>query len=185
VNGINWLSGVVAISPTSAWAVGAYSPANIMVETLIARWAGSGWQRVKSPNPGGADAVLNDVAATSRTDAWAVGYFGGQTLIVHWDGTSWTRAPSPNPVGAWPRLNSVTAISAANAWTVGTYQVGSTSQTLIERWNGTTWTQESSPNPASVSSGLFGVDAISAFDAWAVGYAGGKAQALQYVVREG
>jgi hypothetical protein len=42
---------------------------------------------------------LNAVAATSATDAWAVGnYSSGSasgTLILHWNGSAWTQVPSP------------------------------------------------------------------------------------------
>jgi len=42
---------------------------------------------------------LDAVAATSATDAWAVGNYSSAsasgTLILHWDGTAWTQVPSP------------------------------------------------------------------------------------------
>jgi hypothetical protein len=39
--------------------------------------------------------LLAGVAATSASNAWAVGYGGAQTtktLILRWNGTSWTRS---------------------------------------------------------------------------------------------
>src|SRR5690242_17760591 len=62
----------------------------------------SGWQVVPSPSPG--PAGLAAVAATSATDAWAVGSRltpGGsyRTLIEHWNGNAWKVEPSPNPAG--------------------------------------------------------------------------------------
>src|SRR5690348_1956921 len=60
--------------------------------------SGAAWVRVASPSPGDHD-HLQAVAATSTTDAWAVGdYDNGQTagtLILHWDGAAWTQVPSP------------------------------------------------------------------------------------------
>src|SRR5215472_7971516 len=45
--------------------------------------------------------VLAGVAATSATNAWAVGYTDTDTtLIVHWNGKVWKRQPSP-PAGAY------------------------------------------------------------------------------------
>jgi hypothetical protein len=58
-------------------------------QTLIEHWNGTSWKQVTSPNPGGSsdDNILNGVAATSSTNAWAVGdYYNGttdQTLATH------------------------------------------------------------------------------------------------------
>jgi len=106
------------------------------------------------------------VAATSATNAWAVGFGGnGKTLIVHWNGTAWTRVPSPSP-GTFATLSGVAATSATNAWAVGSAFRG---KTLILHWNGTVWSQV--PN-LSLKGAFQAVAAISARDAWAVGYTG-------------
>ena len=43
------------------------------------------------------------MAATSASNAWAVGGYGSilasKTLIVHWNGTAWKQVPSPTPAG--------------------------------------------------------------------------------------
>ena len=44
------LSGVAARTATDAWAVGSYAKANNLIRTLVERWDGSSWTRVKSPN---------------------------------------------------------------------------------------------------------------------------------------
>ena len=83
---------------------------------------------------------LEGVAATSASNAWAVGYTGSaarpdqaKTMIVRWNGTAWTRVPAPTPAGG-AYLSGVAATSATSAWAVGaTY---TTDQTLILRWNG-------------------------------------------------
>src|SRR5215469_5006693 len=82
---------------------------------------------VSAAPPSGA---LYGVAATSATNAWAVGYrFNGttrQTLVERWNGTSWAQEKSPNPGGNandnW--LLGVSALSARNAWAVGFYSDG-------------------------------------------------------------
>src|SRR6266700_2423815 len=55
--------------------------------------------RTGSPGPAASFSTsgeLSGVAATSATNAWAIGATGtGQTLIVHWNGKTWTRVPSP------------------------------------------------------------------------------------------
>jgi hypothetical protein len=128
---------VAATSSTNAWAVGDYYNGTTD-QTLIEHWNGTSWKQVTSPNAGGSshDNVLNGVAATSSTNAWAVGYFYNgttdQTLIEHWNGTSWKQVTSPNPGGSSDDniLNGVAATSSTNAWAVGDYYNGTTDQTL-------------------------------------------------------
>jgi hypothetical protein len=172
----NNLFGVAATSSTNAWAVGGHAD-RTTGRTLIEHWNGTAWTQVPSPSPGGARgfSVLNGVAATSATNAWAVGsYFRRHTnlgtLIEHWDGTAWTQVPSPNAPGGSNELNAVAVISATNVWAVGDSGSYPGNQTLIEHWNGTAWAQVPSPNP-NPSSGysLVGVAATSATNAWAVG----------------
>jgi hypothetical protein len=68
------------------------------------------------------------VAATSGTNAWAVGYyFNGtvkRTLVLHWNGTSWTHQTSPNAGGSSLDnvLQGVAATSSTDAWAVGDYK---------------------------------------------------------------
>ena len=114
------------------------------------------------------DGQLNGVAATSASNAWAVGSTSSstsnpKTLIVRWNGTAWMRVPSPS-AGASSSLSGVAAISASDAWAVGS---------LILRWNGTTWAQV--PGPAAN-----GVAATSASNAWAVGGTGTKTVILHW-----
>ena len=89
------LSKVTATSASSAWAVGYYS-IGLTWRPLVLHWDGTSWTQAVSPDPGGsaADDMLNDVAATSASDAWAVGS-GSGALILHWDGTRWTHVSSP------------------------------------------------------------------------------------------
>ena len=76
------------------------------------------------------------MAATSASDAWAVGFdytgTADQSMIVHWDGTSWTQTATPD-LGAATignGLNAVGASSAGNVWAVGSYYNGTVDQTL-------------------------------------------------------
>jgi hypothetical protein len=114
---------------------------------------------------------LFGVAATSASNAWAVGqnYVNGTTIILHWTGAAWTRVSSPTLAGG-SALYAVAATSASDAWAVGG---GDTppGKTQILHWNGSTWKQVASPTPKAGGT-LFGVTAVSADDAWAVGCAG-------------
>ncbi|MDX6309204.1 MAG: hypothetical protein QOI06_2250 [Nocardioidaceae bacterium] len=167
------LDGVAIISPTDAWAVGAYSDSGSEGKTLIEHWDGATWTQVPSPNADGAS-NLSAVSAVSATDIWAVGsyrtgMYTDSSLIEHWDGTSWTVVPSANPTGdTIVELASVSAVSGQDAWAVGNTYDGITGGTIVEHWDGSTWTKVPSWN-AGTTTRLQGVSAISATDAWAVG----------------
>jgi hypothetical protein len=169
------LSSVTAVSAGSAWAVGCTAfcfLSSASPQTVILRWDGTVWTRVPSPAPARVGA-LNGVAATSASNAWAVGCAGHcfgpmattTTMIVHWNGTAWRQVASPSPA---PNsvLAAVTATSASNAWAVGYTRTGF--KTLIAHWNGAHWARVASPTPGPLSQ-LLGVAATSASNAWAVG----------------
>lgn len=111
--------------------------------------------------PGSHD-ILNDVAAVSANDVWAVGRFN---RIEHWDGMSWSVVPSPS--GGTPY--GVAAVAANDVWAVGCCRSGNT--TLIEHWDGISWSVVPNPNPGSVNY-LYGVEVVSGTDVWAVGFYG-------------
>jgi hypothetical protein len=69
----NVLYGVAATSASGAWAVGDYAGATTADRTLVEHWNGKTWAKAASPNPGSNGNVLSGVAATSASDAWAVG----------------------------------------------------------------------------------------------------------------
>ena len=115
------LSGVSARTSTDAWAVGSFAKANNLIRTLVERWDGSSWTRIKSPNAGQpAGGQLSAVVALAADDAWAVGSYGqgapSRTLIEHWDGTAWSVVPSPNK-GPFPNaLSDVDAVAPDDIW---------------------------------------------------------------------
>ena len=179
------LFGVVATSASNAWAVGsAGSPEReASLKTLILHWNGTAWKRVPSPSP--LSSYLTGAAATSGSNAWAVGYTSIGTLVLHWNGKTWKRVSSPTPrsgSGPVPSVGGtvigVTARSAASAWAVGTTgDCGcGNGDSVILSWNGTAWRQVSSPTPAGGGgkdgASLRSVIATSANNAWAVGVSG-------------
>lgn len=135
------LTGVAAVSATSAWAVGGYSTtaSPTPATTLILRWNGRSWRRIRSPDPAPRSAFAA-VAATSADSAWAVGSDGPgsgpgrRSLIARWNGTTWKQVSSPSPARQ-SILLGVAAISARNAWAVG--EAGN--NVLILHWNGRDW----------------------------------------------
>ncbi len=115
--------------------------------TLVEHWNGTAWKVHKSPAPG-YNSVLIGVAATSATNAWAVGGLGTtrpfKTLIEHWNGTAWKIQKSPNlkdlrDGSPEELLLGVAATSSRNAWAVGRYDRYRRDRTLALHWNGTTW----------------------------------------------
>jgi hypothetical protein len=169
------LAGVAATSASSAWAVGSHSPSAgpYRPRTLIEHWNGRRWAVQPSPNMSSRVNDLTGVAATSASNAWAVGYFfkgsAVQALIEHWDGQRWAIQPTPS-LGTNTQLWDVAATSASNAWAVGDYQKGTAQdRTFIEHWNGQRWAIQPSPSMGSQANDLYGVAATSASNAWAVG----------------
>jgi hypothetical protein len=169
--GHNQLLAVKATSGTNVWAVGwynVYAP-GLERRTLIEHYDGSAWSRQGSPSYVGEDNTLEGVAATSSTNAWAVGYTdtpnsAAQTLVEHYDGTSWAIQSSPNGF-CDNLLHGVGASSDTNAWAVG--QCGVIIPTaLAMHYDGSSWTIQST---AVNGAALYAVTVRSSTDAWAVG----------------
>lgn len=132
---INALNGVRTVSAKDVWAVGSSSDGN-GTKTLILHWNGSSWTHVPSPSPGapGTTSELRSVAATSHSNAWAVGRFfddsANETLILRWNGRKWSQVASPHP-GMSSELSGVGVTSASNAWAVGEFDTGVGGQALV------------------------------------------------------
>ena len=171
------LKGVVAVSPTDAWAVGStyIGDGNSTSASLIERWNGSAWSIVTSP--GGP--FLSGVAAVSANDIWAVGNATGgvpgiptgsaNPSILHWNGTQWSVTPSAT--GAIT-LNSVVARASNEVWAVGSSTSAGISTPLTERWNGSAWQTVTSPSPTGANESiLFAAAAVPGTNQlWAVGF---------------
>jgi hypothetical protein len=164
------LFGVRAVSATNIWAVGTYI-FGAGFKTLVLHWNGTVWKRVASPNPATSSGAngLNDVAAPTARNAWAVGSRGNKTLILHWNGTAWKKVASPSARRSSRDVLSGVAASSRSGWAVGSYDKGKITKTLILRWNGTAWKRVASPDPGSFTSTLLDVRAVSRTNAWAVG----------------
>jgi hypothetical protein len=121
------LTGVSATSASNAWAVGTFvNKQRTTDRTMTLHWDGSSWKHVASPNRNGtAINFLTGVAATSASNAWAIGGVdqngtSDSTLLMRWNGTNWSLLTSPNP-GTVNELAAVAATSASNVWAVGTF----------------------------------------------------------------
>src|SRR5579863_4109613 len=126
------LTGSYALSDTDAWVVG--GPANASAAPVALNWNGTAWSSVPTPTPSGStpEWTLKSVAASSASDAWAVGEQAAGTkihdsLYEHWNGTAWSAVAGPNE-GV---LNAVLDFSPTNAWAFADFSV--------LHWDGTAW----------------------------------------------
>jgi len=152
--------GIVDISPTDAWLVGAQF-ATAPARSIIAHWNGTAWSLVTHPGV----PALSAVAADGPHDVWAVGTGAGPSfpaVIEHYDGSKWTVSATLPGIS----LSAVTSIGPAAAWAVGTSSDGNATATV--KWNGSAWNVVPSPNLGSEDS-LSGVSGVAGGGVWAVG----------------
>ncbi|MQY05368.1 WD40/YVTN/BNR-like repeat-containing protein [Actinomadura macrotermitis] len=99
------LTGVAAVSPGEAWAVG---------RDRVLRWNGRKWSRVKAPVTG-----ANTVAAAGPGEVWVA---GGNGELARFDGRRWTAVPSPPPYG--PDAVWLAATAARDGiWLAGSHRL--------------------------------------------------------------
>jgi hypothetical protein len=136
------LKGVVALSPTDAYAVGDYTPGDSNVrQPFVERWNGVSWQVVFVPTPSGFDrGTLLGVAASGAHDVRVLGSFftgdsgNGHRMIGRWDGAAWQFVTSPSPADAsFILLDTIASDRNGTFWAVGMYQGPTNLQTLVER----------------------------------------------------
>jgi hypothetical protein len=168
--GAGRLDGIAALSASNAWAVGAAIDASNDSTPLIIHWNGHRWARVRAaPVPGYADTELLGVAATSSSNAWAVGEAENtamrlRTMTEHWNGRTWTLVPSPS-AGTQSALSGVAAIHG-QAWAVGG-SFARTSRPFVLHWTGHAWQRVATPRASNVE--LDGVAVVIPNQVWAVG----------------
>jgi hypothetical protein len=174
-SGYNDLSGVAALSPDDAWAVG-YSRAaqGGITRTLILHWTAGAWRVVAGPNPGASQNVLNAVYALAPDDVWAAGFFydaqfHAQPLLVHWNGAQWTQVPAPPASATINVLQGLGASGPQDVWAVGRAYFNGRYGTMALHWDGAHWAIVPTPRPPGRVSQLRAVAAIAPDDAWAVG----------------
>lgn len=186
-SGFSALTGVKTFSASRAWAVGhATVPGGLATQTLTARWNGTSWAIVPSPNFGGFTNILEDVDGVSDTDAWAVGHTanspdgGEQSLALRWDGRTWSATPLP-PTESSARLTDVVAVTGNDVWAVGTRFSRQLFQWIpyAIHWNGTGWQEAAVPAPPG--GGRFSsVTALSPSRVYAVGDTGTRTLAARW-----
>jgi hypothetical protein len=172
---------VACVSAGDCWAVGGIvnpqglggsTPGTQDALPLVARYTGSGWAIVITPNRGPGN--LAGVTCAGGGGCWAVGSLSAASsppLIEHDLGTGWAvSTPDPSPAD----LSDIACPSVGECWAVGS---SASSKPLIERHAGSRWAvvSNAAPNtaPGAGSGSLEGVTCASANDCWAVGHSGG------------
>ncbi|MGH3192251.1 MAG: hypothetical protein ACRDOL_34390 [Streptosporangiaceae bacterium] len=170
------LTGVAAVSNSSAWAVG-YTGNNSAQKILMLHWNGKAWSRVTSPSVLTAAGELSAVTVVSAKSAWAVGSTAGvgtglgHSLLLHWNGSTWSRVTSPAPVTGGSLAGI--AVTAKSGWAVGYVNTNPSAPAccagtpLVFRWNGSKWSRLTTK--LGNGSYLSGVVMTSGNTAWAIG----------------
>ena len=100
--GVN-LFAVTSLSSSRSWAAGLSGGGDGPTNGVILQWSGSAWTRAPIPALRGDDGGLFGLAATSRSNAWAVGWESAgsnnasvpgnsgtpEIVILHWKGGTW------------------------------------------------------------------------------------------------
>jgi hypothetical protein len=131
-------SGIACPAADNCFAVGDRLDAGD--ESLVARWSGSSWSVMPSPNPAGPGAhQLLSVSCGSIFDCFAVGGANDDAaslpLAEHWDGTQWSiMSLAARPPGSTAVLSGVSCITGPWCMAVGTLYTGLGHGTLAERY---------------------------------------------------
>jgi len=194
---LNELLGVVALSPSNAWAVGyreGTEATEATLETLILHWDGARWSQVPSPSVGTGANQLFGIGAISANDIWAVGSTGGAPLALRWNGNVWSVVPVASDAGlSQETLAAVSGAAGNDVWAVGQGRGFYTNQAFatIRHWDGIHWTEKlcrasSASNPPDDYEGggpgayFTGVSARAGNDVWAVGVQGSGPMILHW-----
>jgi hypothetical protein len=168
----SFLQGVVAISPTLAWAAGNVTD-GVHQGQVIEQWNGTKWSLFPGPQFGKREqANVFAMTSSSASDVWAIGNLANlstglvSSLFEHWNGRAWTATTveSNNQF-----LFGASADAANDAWAVG-FNGSENIETSAMHWDGTKWKSVATPNVGEGTNKLNAVLALAPNDVWAVGY---------------
>lgn len=122
--------------------------------------------------------VMQAVAASATTNAWAAGItaslFGHYVVVEHWDGAAWNPVALPASLPLPDSANVVSALgtsSGKNTWLfVQMIKSGVRTEHALH-WNGMSWSDLTLPQEPAI----IGTVVSSASDAWAFGAVPGTA----------
>ena len=172
------LAGVSCPSARFCMAAGFYANGSGHYQTLIERWNGTNWAKVRSPDTSSTQYNdLNAVSCPSVSFCMAAGYYGSktgasQTLTEKWNGKGWARVTSADTSARLSNVLNGVSCSSASFCTAAGYasDLLGYPQALTEKWNGKKWAKV---RPAAISSPeneLLGVSCPGPAFCLAVGY---------------
>jgi hypothetical protein len=168
----SFLQGVVALSPTLAWAAGNVTD-GVHQGQVIEQWNGTKWSLFPGPKFGKKDqADVFAMTASSANDVWAIGSLVNlgtglvSPLFEHWNGTAWTATTveSNNEF-----LFGASADATNDAWAVG-FNGSDKIETSAMHWDGANWKSVATPSVGEGTNKLNAVLALAPNDVWAVGF---------------
>jgi hypothetical protein len=165
----------------------------------FAHWDGTTWQKTSVPVLDGDTTWIEEMAAVSTSDIWAVGPQLGEVyktpgdgpgefdqgqrpLTMHWDGTAWVEVKVPAMSGRSSSLHAV-AIGGGSTWAVGGYEEKTGEQAqpnnlplelihngpIALRWDGERWVDMHAPNAGTGGTNLIDVLVLAPNDVWVLG----------------
>ena len=168
----SFLEGVVAISPTLAWAAGNVTD-GAHPGQVIEQWNGTKWSLFPAPKFGKKDrADVFAMTSSSANDVWAIGSLVNlgsglvSPLFEHWNGTAWTATTGES---SNEFLYGASADAENDAWAVG-FSGSNNIETSAMHWDGTNWKHVATPNVGEGTNKLNAVLALAPNDVWAVGF---------------
>jgi hypothetical protein len=172
---ISSLNGVVAISPSLAWAAGNIETTAGVRGQIIEQWNGTRWSAFPGPKfAAGDQPSIFTMTSTSANDIWAIGSLlsdGGQLLsflFEHWNGKQWT---ATTILSNDAFLLGASADATNDVWAVGfNGPENDDSQTLALHYDGASWTEALTPSVGNGANQFNGVLALAPNDVWAVGF---------------
>jgi hypothetical protein len=159
-----FLSGVWALSPIRAYAVGGGTSASSPMNSVVVKWDGNAWTTISK----GMTGELIDIWGTADDNLWAVGYepcslSSNCGVIVHFDGVQWSRA-SVDPVA--PKFVSVWGSSPSDVWALGDLSAAAMGTSKVVHWDGSSWKVQFEGPDRTFFNDIHGV---AADDFWIVG----------------
>jgi hypothetical protein len=138
------LTGVAAVSPTDAWAIGT----DVRGNPHILHGSGGIWTDVPFPGSTTAGVTLTAIAAAPGVNPWAAENGPNGPVLLHWTGSRWASQAAPPGDTS---LSTLTVHSTTDVWAAGyapdpadAYQ----SLVAVSHWNGSAWTTLSTAGTA-------------------------------------
>ncbi|MEU8380557.1 hypothetical protein [Streptosporangium sp. NPDC048865] len=134
-----------AVGPRDVWALGRGPDDG----AVIMRWDGDRWNTVPMPRSlAGRGVGLEDVAAFSADEAWAIGGDSATAVVIRWDGRRWNVVEGP---ARFVHFTAVAPDGHGGAWVAANYW-DSTDKRMLLHYDGRSWTYERAPRTRNAPS---------------------------------